>query len=489
MELTIENLGPIKKGQIDLTKNFYVFVGYNNTGKTYLAHLLWGLFNPRTMGTFARHICSTDNNTKELLNCDIAEVDTFEISINMINTLLHKYCEFFKENAFAELFNIDKSSFLMQGLSLELECKATDFLKNRKLKAESLIGANDKEYKFLEVTKEENSLTIQVRKQELDKELLKDIPQNILNNIEEQKAVTVVNALLNLLFDNCTPFYLPATRSFFPVFYQYILRLEKEKKEEMSKNIVQFLSNNREKKLEKLFKVLSGYRGSYTEPMNVLITKLANLNEEEITESEEYKDLIQQIEKLNGGEIFMKSIEGIGYKEFYFRINPDKELPMFLSSSSINQITSLYLFFKYWAKPRNNFLILDEPEENMHPSNQLELVDILMNFTHRHNKVLITTHSPLLAKALNNYLHLGYLKDHGVNIAKVIRKNKLKIKENPLSDKDIGIYAFENNSIKPYDVETYGAFFRAFKDTSDGINEISEILTDEIYKVNDNEDN
>ena len=35
MILNIENLGVVKKAQIDLSKKFIVFCGKNNTGKTY----------------------------------------------------------------------------------------------------------------------------------------------------------------------------------------------------------------------------------------------------------------------------------------------------------------------------------------------------------------------------------------------------------------------------------------------------------------------
>ncbi len=41
MKLTIKNLGPLTKGgTIDLDKRFYVFVGKNNSGKTYVANVL-----------------------------------------------------------------------------------------------------------------------------------------------------------------------------------------------------------------------------------------------------------------------------------------------------------------------------------------------------------------------------------------------------------------------------------------------------------------
>jgi AAA15 family ATPase/GTPase len=47
MQLIIQNLGSIKQGEIDLTKKFYVLVGYNNTGKTYVSQLLWSIFKER----------------------------------------------------------------------------------------------------------------------------------------------------------------------------------------------------------------------------------------------------------------------------------------------------------------------------------------------------------------------------------------------------------------------------------------------------------
>jgi len=53
MQLIIQNFGPIKQGQIDLTKKFYVFVGYNNTGKTYVSQLLWSIFNRETIYNFS----------------------------------------------------------------------------------------------------------------------------------------------------------------------------------------------------------------------------------------------------------------------------------------------------------------------------------------------------------------------------------------------------------------------------------------------------
>ena len=43
MKLSIKNFGAIKEGEIDLSKKVYVFVGYNNTGKTYISQLMYAL--------------------------------------------------------------------------------------------------------------------------------------------------------------------------------------------------------------------------------------------------------------------------------------------------------------------------------------------------------------------------------------------------------------------------------------------------------------
>ena len=56
MKLLIEDLGPIKNNKqiIDLSKKFYVFVGANNSGKTYVSQLFWTIFNEDIIAEFAR---------------------------------------------------------------------------------------------------------------------------------------------------------------------------------------------------------------------------------------------------------------------------------------------------------------------------------------------------------------------------------------------------------------------------------------------------
>ncbi|OZH52788.1 hypothetical protein AFK68_22080 [Hydrocoleum sp. CS-953] len=54
MKLLVKNFGPIRNNTqtIDLSKKFYVFVGQNNSGKTYISQLLWAIFNRDLINKF-----------------------------------------------------------------------------------------------------------------------------------------------------------------------------------------------------------------------------------------------------------------------------------------------------------------------------------------------------------------------------------------------------------------------------------------------------
>ncbi|MEM1172815.1 MAG: AAA family ATPase [Cyanobacteria bacterium P01_H01_bin.35] len=124
--------------------------------------------------------------------------------------------------------------------------------------------------------------------------------------------------------------------------------------------------------------------------------------------------------------------------------------------------------FKYWAAEKNNFLTIDEPEENLHPENQVKLVDLLIQFAQKNNKVLITTHSPLLANAVNNYIYLDVLKNEYSSdfVDKIVAENNLKYiyNDNSISKDDIGVYFFEGSRIIDYEADEYGVYFRNFRE-------------------------
>lgn len=71
-----------------------------------------------------------------------------------------------------------------------------------------------------------------------------------------------------------------------------------------------------------------------------------------------------------GGNIVLKSLEGIFEIEFYFRFSKEYlDLLMYLIFFFVNQLILFYLYLKYWVVEKNNFFILDELEENLYLEN------------------------------------------------------------------------------------------------------------------------
>ena len=102
MKLIIKNLGPIQnnKQAIDLTKRFYVFVGKNNSGKTYVSQLLWTIFNQETIHKFANQIDIQLN----------FEENKIEISKEIIDEILDKFAIFLKKEI-ANVYKLNNSKY------------------------------------------------------------------------------------------------------------------------------------------------------------------------------------------------------------------------------------------------------------------------------------------------------------------------------------------------------------------------------------------
>jgi predicted ATP-dependent endonuclease of OLD family len=495
MELQIKNFGPIKEGSIDLSKRFDLFVGYNNSGKTYVAQMLWAIFHRSTINDFLEYfIKKNDGLFSELID------DKYEINKNLIDNLLREYSDYIVAETLPKIFNIKKDHVVLNGCSLKFILKDIKQIKESEIKGKVIIGtfadeaersitvtdSDKKEFNLFEIEKKKGSLKIEIKENELDEDLFDYIPKRsfsqLFNKKKDLKKI-IWGSVLRYLF-NEKPFYLPASRLFYPVFYEYIFRYEKERREEMSRKVMDALNSNR--KLEE--KDFSAYKSRYTLPMDVLMRKIYLLNEEASDTSGSYNIFLKELESIIGGKILLDRKEDLAPIEFLLNLERDNNLEMYLASSSVNQLTTLYLFFKYWAENNENYLIMDEPEENLHPENQVNLINLLIKFAKMGNKVLITTHSPLLTKALNNHIYLGILKDKNFDIERLIEKEDIDIDpQSSLNPDEIGIYFFDGNSIHSYGVGEYGVLFSDFKAVEKRINNISEILTDQIYYL-DSED-
>ena len=92
-------------------------------------------------------------------------------------------------------------------------------------------------------------------------------------------------------------------------------------------------------------------------------------------------------------------------------IGENGELPLTAASSGIQSTVPLLLVLHYAIHKREfTSFVLEEPECNLFPEKQVELLKHIIALIKSENRTLtITTHSPYLLSNLNNYLYAGSL--------------------------------------------------------------------------------
>ncbi len=234
-------------------------------------------------------------------------------------------------------------------------------------------------------------------------------------------------------FINYNTTYIPSTREFLPQYYkalQPIIESSNSSQTLPIKNII-----------------------------NMMISNLQNPMETEIT---------KELENILGGEIIKES------DELFFEPKEGEKIPMFLSSSMTNQLTLLYFYFKFWLKNKNNFLLIDEPELNLHPKIKIKITEILLKFA-QNNKLLLATHSSVIARVFINYILMDLSKQKGLDIKKLIDEEELKIDNNiNFSKDDIKIYYFGDGSVKEYKINGFGMHFGTFTEVDEELNLIED---------------
>ncbi len=461
MKVTFKHLGPIQKGSLDLTKRCYLFVGQNNSGKTYTSNLLWCILNEKTTWNFI----SQSNLSLAFENKQLNLTEAF------LTEILAKYAQYIKEIALPAAFNLPNNHFIFEKFEIDFSFSA-EKIANMAHKMDLLDLVNNEKTTLTSIITEKGKMSLAYTKEIDNKKMLEG---------------TIWHFLFSMLFEhNHNLVSLPSERKSYSTFSPYFFRLEKEKKSEMQKRLLQITHSRKNgKQSEDIAKIAAEFGSDYTEIMDDLLTKYYKLSEDRPTENREYEACMQGLIGIMQGNIVLES-ENITPKLCYRMAESTEKLDMYLASSSVNQLSALLHFFRYWAKNENNFLMIDEPEENLSPLNQIKLIDVLYKYVVKNdNRLLLTTHSPIVAKSVNNYLHLGSLKEKGL-LSKVISQEKLTIEaETALDAKDFGVYFFDGKQIIDYvekEGNEYGVFFREFEKATNQVNNFADTLKNYIYE-------
>ena len=360
MLLEIENLGLINKANLDIGK-INVIVGKNSTGKSTSSKFLFSL------------LTAASSEGTQLANMDIHS--------KLLNFVLYWGTKGSQE--MEDKFKQIRNSLMHHSVSSEL---FEDIYND--------IAVILENYDF--------------KDKDLCIDDLNDLFRIIkLNNDEYYRYITVFNALIESEYGSSLNRFSNAHIKFHGnyngVEYKQDIKMDVEKrKSNISKDFLNYFNFQNVIYIDSP-SILENNPRSSQYHLRVLERKLKKIkNPDEIYSDEFFKDLNdfkRRIDELIGG-----NFEYVPSEDVFIFKKDDETFSMENTASGLKQLATIQLLLDNNELTKNSFLILDEPEINLHPGFQVEFAKILVLAARDLNITLyINTHSPFFAEAIEAY--------------------------------------------------------------------------------------
>ena len=402
MKIKFSNLGSIQETELDL-RPLTVIIGPNNSNKTYIAYSIYGLWQ----------------RAAKILNIELGklglkqeEEDTWSLSIDNILNFFIKDAEerakSFQKNSL-ELFFQDSSRKLFSQTSFEMIID-TQEVKNAidQLIEQEVFHLNPfftTDETDLKISCRNNTLFFIFQSQYDEKIRNKNV--NFRNFFLQFKVppeeLVIIHIVKDILFHKAFPF--PAERNAFINTYKMLANRRYKLLKETQREL--FSSSSSERQLD-LLKEQGDIR--YPQPVEDFLDFLSEIELEEIPKTNssnknEFQKLADEIEKQlqNKNKTNLKPTK-LGGKEIKVLVKKGLEIDIYNASSSVKQLAPLLLYLRFRAS-KGDFLVIDEPEMNLHPESQAKLLEALSILVNLGVRILLTTHSPYVMAHLNNLVN------------------------------------------------------------------------------------
>ena len=453
MIIKVQKFGAIKNAEIDLSKKLSVFCGPNGTGKTYLAYLIYALTSQynRNIG----NSLSTDK-IKELF-------ENNETNITIDSKVLLEYKSGIFRSVKDNLWNIfalseNKSEKYFK--DTEIICLTTDndFLDIiNKIEIDEPVKLFGFEFNIL---KKSNSLDINIK-----------LSDKIIKNSDFKNFVYLL--LLSSIY-SILSFYPITSSTIFPVernsIYTFSDELSINNNERFE--LIKELSAGKKdiNPIELFFKRTTRYPQPIRDGLRVA-EDLENIQKNNSL----FFDFAEEIEnELLKGKV---GITSEGNVEFASEKAPRIKLSFHQSSSIVKTLSSLVIYLKHLAS-YNDLLIIDEPELNLHPDNQVKLTRIFARLINKGLRLVISTHSDYIIREINNLIMFSNV-DAKEDFSSIYNYNKGEY----INLNDVSAYFFnykneraKQTEVTPIKIDKYGFEVETLDNTIDYLNEISNDL-------------
>jgi len=405
----VRNFARIKKADIELAP-LTLFVGDNNSGKSYLSSLIWGFSQQNLPSRLFQEYPDKDENDfqpdnalrqwmekglREELYDDVMAVseETQRFLVSKINVLLNREKKKFLRTLFRRSIDID-------GLSLGIPYDA-------KLNFRMVVSPYPQLfYDHLE-DRRQVQFTIGKAKWGMPIRNIKD------QNLFQKLFRTLLRAyFLSYFYGTCS--FFPASRTGFLLTYKSLI------------------SESLERNFGARLKFKKHDASSLTKPQRAFLRSLVRSHEAlRGARSDEIQRLIGFVEKnMIGGTL---SLNNQPVSDLLYR--PDgleDNLPMFLASGVVTEIAPLLAHLKYDNMASR--WVIEEPEMALHPELQRRMAQVLIRLSNLFDSVLVTTHSDLIVQHVNNMIKLTHREDgqelareHGYTDEDIISADRVRM--------------------------------------------------------------
>jgi energy-coupling factor transporter ATP-binding protein EcfA2 len=451
VKIKVENLGPIASGELDLSKDLIVFTGPNNSGKSYLAYLIYGLYQIGELHEGYK-IATKFKSALEIENTNLTVFD-------LRKAILKNYPLFFK------LINETITPRLMLEIFSSREITPSIKITQPSQISFSQDGIARIEFKDQEAwfVSEQGSI------------------KAIFQGLTLTERLTFIKRKLSyyffrILLPNAIYFF-PAERTAINFLAKEIFKERAAKFDKLSQKVLegQVLEEEYLNEVLGIKTIEKSFVPRYPLAINNYLYFINNLDNLSKNKSE-FANFADEIETLLlQGQVTISEYGNIKF----IPQNSQQTLELPISSSLVKSLSSLVFYFRHIAQP-NDIIMIDEPELNLHPNNQRIVARIFAKAVNKGFKVILSTHSDYIIKEFNNLIMLNTAAttdlaaisaDYGDEIDSILDKDK------------IGAYWFGNNTIEPIEVSDTGFSVKTIDATIDQLDNTTETLYYQLFET------
>lgn len=420
----VSNFGKIKHAEITLS-NFTLFVGDNNSGKTFMMQLLYGVL--KELGNMEPALEGIEERGEKELIYGVEWLKNMEARVN---DYLAENKEKIVRRIFHKDIEIGKLYFRLVDMNEKYICEINVREINR------IVGEKGDEVKKvsnLEARIDVTDVNTDNRRRRSGILFsyhpdMNDLKQVLANQIWKMILQSENFRGSNLLF-------LPTSRTGLQLLSKYFFA-ERDKKA-----VNEFFVSDVVVEYGKANKDVAENELGLTMPVYDFLQFLLRYNQRADIEPWN-RALLGFIEH----HLIDGQVKYVGDEIYY---HPDalaenkEDIPLYLASSLVNEITPI---IKAISGIHNyKYIFYDEVETCLHPLKQGEMARLIIRLVNSGRRMIVSTHSDTMAGKLNNLLLLSFSEDSKENRDKKLQELGL-CDDDLLSDAKVHVYQFVNQA-------------------------------------------